>query len=106
LPASCCSHHRPQLAAHLAGCPRVISTANSSSSLFFLFSFWFDKIRGKLEMVWIWLPCVWERGDGWSVDGSRSLTWALIQGGPRASGAGCFHFLFFSPFHALNLLLV
>ena len=42
------------------------------------------------------------RGDGdpW-MHGSRSLTWALIQGGPRVSAAGCFyfHFHFYFPFH-------
>ena len=77
-------------------------TAKSTSFSFFWFEKNTEEIGNGLDLLAAGAPMCVGRGDGdpW-MHGSRSLTWALIQGGPRVSAAGCFyfHFHFYFPFH-------
>ena len=77
-------------------------TAKSTSFFFFWFEKNTEEIGNGLDLLAAGAPMCVGRGDGdpW-MHGSRSLTWALIQGGPRVSAAGCFyfHFHFYFPFH-------
>ena len=111
-PAECSHHRRSQL----AGCLRAAAELHGKFFSFFLNDFtrqspllsffWFEKnteeIGNGLDLLAAGAPMCVGRGDGdpW-MHGSRSLTWALIQGGPRVSAAGCFyfHFHFYFPFH-------